>query len=154
EHAGYEHYEISNFARPGHRSRHNQRYWTQRDVVGLGPGAHSNLGPLRWRNPENIDTWRTAIAAGGLPRTQPENLDLEAAMEEALFRMMRRRDGFVLDAIDDATVAFLTWLRSSRGESATRESWIEQDQRTARLTREGWLRSDALLLDIINHPIE
>jgi oxygen-independent coproporphyrinogen-3 oxidase len=149
ERAGFEHYEISNFARPGFRSRHNQRYWLQHDVVGLGPGAHSNLGPVRWRNPEDIDAWRAAISNWALPRTTPITLDLQTAMEEAMFRMMRRRDGFPFDAKDDASVFFHTWLQSPRGEAATREGWIAQDSHSARLTREGWLRSDALLLDIV-----
>jgi len=51
---GYEHYEISNFARPGHRSRHNMKYWTDAEFLGFGPSAHSYLGGRRWANAADL----------------------------------------------------------------------------------------------------
>lgn len=54
ESLGFEHYEISNFARPGHRSRHNLKYWTDGEYLGLGPSAHSYVGGERWSNPADL----------------------------------------------------------------------------------------------------
>jgi len=51
---GYEHYEISNFARPGHRSRHNMKYWTDAEFLGFGPSAHSYLDGRRWANAADV----------------------------------------------------------------------------------------------------
>lgn len=55
--AGFEHYEISNFARPGHRSRHNSRYWAQGEYLGFGPGAHSDFGGRRLQSPRSLQQW-------------------------------------------------------------------------------------------------
>jgi oxygen-independent coproporphyrinogen-3 oxidase len=65
--AGIAQYEISSYARPGHRSRHNQRYWQRRDVLGLGPSAASLLGDRRFRNARELGVWREALAAGLSP---------------------------------------------------------------------------------------
>src|SRR3989442_5567552 len=51
---GFEHYEISNFARPGHRSRHNLKYWTNQEYLGFGPSAHSYVGDRRWADARDL----------------------------------------------------------------------------------------------------
>jgi oxygen-independent coproporphyrinogen-3 oxidase len=62
--AGLERYEVSNFARPGRRSRHNLGYWRRQDYVGLGPGAHGALGPVRYWTQRSEPRWRTAVRDG------------------------------------------------------------------------------------------
>ena len=62
ETAGYEQYEISNVARPGHRARHNLKYWTDGEWRGFGCGAHSTIGGVRWKNRSVID-WRNEFDA-------------------------------------------------------------------------------------------
>ncbi len=61
--AGIAQYEISSYARPGHRSRHNQRYWTRSDVLGIGPSAASLFGERRLRNARSLADWRAALGA-------------------------------------------------------------------------------------------
>ena len=56
--AGYQQYEISNVCRPGRRSRHNLKYWTDGDWLGFGPGAHSTWRGTRWRNIASTDGLR------------------------------------------------------------------------------------------------
>lgn len=142
---GYEHYEISNFARPGARSRHNQRYWTRADVLGLGPGAHSNLGARRWANPEDLDAWAGATDAGHLARGAVEELDTEAALSERLFTHLRRREGLSA-AIDPALFARAgEWAR----RSPTYSDLYHADDARFQLTPRGWLLADAVVREIL-----
>lgn len=94
--AGYRHYEVSNFARPGFHSRHNEGYWTRRPYLGLGPGAHSFDGAARWRNEESIERWFTRVESGELPREDRRTLDARAASEEGVFLGLRRSRGLRL----------------------------------------------------------
>jgi oxygen-independent coproporphyrinogen-3 oxidase len=91
--AGLARYEISSYARPGHRSRHNQRYWTRSDVVGLGPSAASLVGERRLRNARAFADWRRALEAGESPAVEDESLTPEEARREALYLGLRRIEG-------------------------------------------------------------
>jgi oxygen-independent coproporphyrinogen-3 oxidase len=91
--AGIAQYEISSYARAGHRSRHNQRYWQRLDVLGIGPSAASLLGDRRCRNARDLADWREALAAGRSPVVESEILSSEAARREALYLGLRRLDG-------------------------------------------------------------
>jgi oxygen-independent coproporphyrinogen-3 oxidase len=91
--AGLAQYEISSFARPGHRSRHNQRYWLREDVLGLGPSAASLLGDRRTKNAPRRGEWAAAIARGERAVAEEETLDLPAIRREALYLGLRRIEG-------------------------------------------------------------
>jgi oxygen-independent coproporphyrinogen-3 oxidase len=91
--AGIAQYEISSYARAGHCSRHNQRYWLRRDVLGLGPSAASLVGGRRFRNARELGAWREALASGRSPVVESELLSKEDARREALFLGLRRLDG-------------------------------------------------------------
>lgn len=142
---GYEHYEISNFARPGRRSRHNQRYWTRQDVLPLGPGAHGNVGAARWANPDDLETWGSCIDDGRLAHGEPERLTEVAALGERLFTFLRRSDG-IARAGDPTLHALLDDWRRGIPES---EKWIVEVGASLRLTRQGWLVSDAIIRDVL-----
>ncbi len=94
--AGYEHYEISNWARPGHRSRHNMVYWRNGPWLGLGPGAASHLGGARWVNEARLGPYAAAMAAGTLPRRDREPPDPERELAEAAILGLRLREGICL----------------------------------------------------------
>ncbi len=91
--AGIAQYEISSYARAGHRSRHNQRYWLRRDVLGIGPSAASLVGERRFRNARELGAWREALAAGRSPVVESEVLSEAEARREAIFLGLRRLDG-------------------------------------------------------------
>ena len=96
--AGLEHYETSNFARPGFRSRHNQGYWTGRPYLGLGAGAHGFLPHhgafgVRWWNHRPPQRWIDAVAEGARPEDGREELDRASALLEAVMLGLRQRDG-------------------------------------------------------------
>lgn len=94
--SGYEQYELSNFARPGYRSRHNQVYWRNGDYLGLGPGASSHLGGRRWTNERRLDRYRAALAAGRLPVAEAEALGREREMSDTVILGLRLLEGVPL----------------------------------------------------------
>jgi oxygen-independent coproporphyrinogen-3 oxidase len=91
--AGYEHYEISNFARQGHRSRHNWDCWTGADYLGVGVSAHSYVDGERWWNTKDLDDYLRRVAAGVSPRDGGERLQEDAARAEALWLALRTCEG-------------------------------------------------------------
>jgi oxygen-independent coproporphyrinogen-3 oxidase len=98
--AGYEHYEISNWALPGLRSQHNLKYWRREPYLGLGAGAHSFTGRQRWANVHDPAAYATAIEKGGLPIEQLETVTEKQALEEELFLGMRQLEGIDLAGIE------------------------------------------------------
>lgn len=93
EAAGLRWYEISNWARPGHESRHNRLYWTQGEYLGVGCSAHSHLGGRRWWNVRTPERYIDAVAGGGSPEAGAEELDPEARRLEGLQLALRTATG-------------------------------------------------------------
>jgi oxygen-independent coproporphyrinogen-3 oxidase len=91
--AGYHHYEISNWAKPGFESKHNLKYWRREPYLGFGAGAHSFSGTERWANTHDAAAYVTAVQGGRLPVEQQEKLTAESALEEELFLGLRQLDG-------------------------------------------------------------
>lgn len=94
---GFDHYEISNFARPGHRSRHNLKYWTDQEYLGFGPSAHSYLGGERWSNPADLSGYLRS-GGEGVERV----LDPQSRLgrgTEALLAGLRLSEGVDLKAL-------------------------------------------------------
>jgi len=98
--AGYHHYEISNWAKPGFESRHNLKYWRREAYLGFGAGAHSFSGTERWANTHDAAEYVRAIEGGRLPIEQHEKLTAESALEEELFLGLRQLDGIDLAQIE------------------------------------------------------
>ncbi len=98
---GYEHYEISNYARPGRRSRHNQVYWRRGNYVGFGCAAHSFLREpefgVRWRNPDTIEEYMRTIRDGRPPGKEKHHIGRREAMAEKLFLGLRLLEGVDLE---------------------------------------------------------
>ena len=91
--AGYQRYEISNYALPGYESKHNLSYWQDVDYLGLGSGAHSYWQGTRYENPRGIDDYISVLEAGRLPATLEEQVDRQAHMEEYCFLGLRTAAG-------------------------------------------------------------
>jgi oxygen-independent coproporphyrinogen-3 oxidase len=98
--AGYHHYEISNWAKPGFESRHNLKYWRREAYLGFGAGAHSFSGMQRWANAHDAASYVNAIQNNLLPVEQVERLTPEAALEEELFLGLRQLDGIDVSRIE------------------------------------------------------
>ena len=91
--AGFEHYEVSSFALPGRRSRHNSAYWTGAPYLGLGPAAHSFDGFRRRANLSSLTGWAEALSTGGDPRAFVELLTPSQRRLETLYLGLRRVEG-------------------------------------------------------------
>ena len=87
--AGYGWYEVSNFALPGRKARHNLAYWRARPYLGLGPGAVSTVGARRWTNVADPAAWASALAAGASPPREVEDLGAATRARERLLLSAR-----------------------------------------------------------------
>jgi putative oxygen-independent coproporphyrinogen III oxidase len=87
--AGYDWYEVSNFALPGRKARHNLAYWRARPYLGLGPGAVSTVGARRWTNVADTAAWAAALAAGAPPSREVEDLPAATRARERLLLAVR-----------------------------------------------------------------
>jgi oxygen-independent coproporphyrinogen-3 oxidase len=88
--AGYEHYEISNWALPGFESKHNLKYWRREPYFGFGAGAHSFNGTQRWANAHDPGSYAGTIAQGRFCVEQLETVTPEQSLEEELFLGLRK----------------------------------------------------------------
>ncbi|MGH7712228.1 MAG: radical SAM family heme chaperone HemW [Gemmatimonadaceae bacterium] len=132
--AGLEHYEVSNYARPGHASRHNSAYWRQIPYLGLGPSAHSLDGCERRWNTREYQAWSAQVLAGVDPVAGSEVLTSEQRSLERTYLGLRAASGLGVDQVQPEIVD--RWRE---------QGWADGDEVTVRLTAQGWLRLDALV---------
>ncbi|PAP77303.1 radical SAM family heme chaperone HemW [Rubrivirga marina] len=152
---GFEHYEISSFARPGHRSQHNQSYWAHETVLGLGPSAHSfwretRSRGWRWADVAHLGRWQGLLLGGESPIEWREQIGPDELADEAVLLGLRRLvDGLDLDVLErDYGVDLLT---DRRAELAALEGAGLVDVRPGRvrLTVEGAAVADAVALRLV-----
>jgi oxygen-independent coproporphyrinogen-3 oxidase len=101
EEAGYEHYEISNYARPGFESVHNRAYWLGEDYLGIGPSAVSTIGMQRWQNVCDYRAYINRVLSGEATRTTSENLTHDMKRTERIALGLRTRDGLCASELKD-----------------------------------------------------
>ena len=138
--AGFEHYEVSNFARPGAESRHNQAYWQHRPYIGLGPGAHSFEPPVRSWNVRDWAEYRRLLENGGSAEEGREVLAADDAALERVWLGLRASSGLAL--------SLLTAAQRARAAEWERSGLAERAADMVRLTREGWLLLDRLAVEL------
>ena len=140
--AGLGWYEVSNWARgEAARCRHNLLYWTGGDWWGVGPGAHSHVGGVRWWNVKHPAAYADRLAAGLSPAHAREVLDPESRRVERVLLELRLRDGLPTTALDGGGRAAVPGL-------ADRGLLVQDDERLV-LTREGRLLADAAVRDLL-----
>jgi len=108
--AGLANYEVSNWARPGHESRHNNLYWNQCDYRGFGCSAHSHRSGRRWWNLRTPDRYVEAIGRGDPVEASSEQLDADTRRFERLQLALRTRDGVPSDSFSSETLDLLEGL--------------------------------------------
>ncbi|HEX6435337.1 MAG TPA: radical SAM family heme chaperone HemW [Gemmatimonadales bacterium] len=131
---GYDHYEVSSAALPGHRSRHNSAYWRRAPFIGLGPSAHSGYGKERRWNLREWVAYERAVTTGASPVAGRELLDQDAIRLEELYLGLRTNDGLPAGLL--APGVRERWEQSG---------WASCAEDRLQLTPEGWLRLDALV---------
>jgi oxygen-independent coproporphyrinogen-3 oxidase len=147
EEKGWEHYEISNFALPGHRSRHNSGYWSGMSYLGLGPSAHSYDQVSRQWNIANNSLYVAGVRSGAIPMEQ-EQLTAVQRCNEYLLTRLRTKEGI------DPTVFQAQFGRPASDRLCERMQSFEASGRIKRgnghycLTREGKLFADAITADL------
>lgn len=138
--AGYQHYEVSNYARHGHRARHNSAYWLGVPYLGLGPAAHGFDGEVRRWNEREYAGWRRRLDSAEDPIAGEEHLTAEQQALERVYIGLRSDRGVSVEGRDMPVVG--RWLA---------EGWGRVDDGILRLTPLGWLRLDALVAALTDH---
>jgi oxygen-independent coproporphyrinogen-3 oxidase len=149
ESAGFEQYELSNFARPGFRCRHNETYWAGRSYYGFGPGAARYLGGRRETNHRSVTTWMARVLSAKSPVGDIDELSPADRARESLVVGLRRTggvsrsefralSGFDLEAIAGAAIA-----------KHCASGLLEQTPENVRLTREGRFLADTVIVDCL-----
>jgi len=146
---GYEHYEISNFAKPGFRCRHNVNYWRNGQYLGLGAGAHSYLKGERSANIKAPGDYMTKMAEGGSALEFRERLSPRAALGEALMLGLRLTEG--IDVEDYGNKYGIDFNREygSTVKELCEEGLLEMEGRCLRLSRSGILLSDEVFIRLV-----
>jgi putative oxygen-independent coproporphyrinogen III oxidase len=145
---GLEHYEVSNYARPGHRSRHNQIYWRAEEYLGLGPGACGYLGDVRYGNVKPVERYGSMVARGLSPLGTHETLTPRQRLAERLILGLRLRDGVPMEWIDERVAAEPGRLPAVLEAWRERGLLVEGEGRLS-LTEAGFLLSDALFMELL-----
>ncbi|HSE06792.1 MAG TPA: radical SAM family heme chaperone HemW [Methylomirabilota bacterium] len=146
--AGFEHYEISNYACPDHRSRHNQRYWRWEEYVALGPGACGFLGHVRYGNVKPVERYCSLVEGGALPLQTHEVLTARQALAEQLILGLRTSDGVAAERLAERCALERGRLPGVLAAWRERGLLTEGDGRV-RLTEAGFLLSDALFTELL-----
>lgn len=139
--AGFEHYEVSNYARPGHRSLHNEAYWRGADYLGLGPSAFSTIARHRWKNIADTTAWMASLAGGRVPIVESEELDNASWLTERVALELRTSDGL------DTTQRTINTEQLARLRQL---NLIQPGPGNIRLTREGFALADTIALELLS----
>ncbi len=137
--AGYEHYEVSNFALPGLRCRHNEGYWTFRPYLGFGPSAHSFAGGKRFWNVADLREYTDRLSRNQLPVAGTERIGGNKRRLEAIALGLRRREGVLLEWIGE---------KKDRIASLVDEGIALVEDGSLKLTEKGFLLADAVAAEL------
>ncbi len=142
--AGYEHNEVSNFARPGHRCRHNEAYWTGRPYFAAGPGAARYIAGRREMNHRSTTTYIQRVLSGQSPVAESEELSPEDHARERLVFALRRLEGISPAEFEQETGFSVEQLVAEPLAKFIAQGHFAHTTDNLRLTRRGLLVSDAL----------
>jgi oxygen-independent coproporphyrinogen-3 oxidase len=147
--AGFEHYEISNFARPDRRCRHNAVYWANHAYYGFGVGAARYVGGKRELNVRGLKDYLKRVLAGESPTFQSEELGQEERARETAVIQLRRGDGIFRNDFQIQTGYDLDVLMGQKIARHAEAGLLEDSGDQVRLTRQGKCVADALVADLL-----
>ena len=149
---GYDHYEVSNFAKPGYRSRHNSSYWQGKKYLGLGPSAHSYNGVIRKWNVANNNNYIKAINSGTV-ETETEVLTETEKMNEYIMVSLRTMEGLDLEKIKSVWGEEKLKTVNERLIRFKENDLVIKEANKIKLTEEGMLRADGIAADLFAYTI-
>lgn len=147
--AGFEQYEVSNFARPGFRCRHNERYWANEAYFGFGVGAARYISGVRELNTRDTQIYIRKLLAGESPTFQTEQLGSRDRAFETIGTQLRRSDGIGRARFHEQTGFDLDQLVGSRLAALIDGGLLIDDGRAVRFTRRGLCVADAVIEDLM-----
>jgi oxygen-independent coproporphyrinogen-3 oxidase len=147
--AGFEQYELSNFARPGFRSRHNEVYWTGRPFFGFGPGAARYAAGRRELNHRSVTTWINRVLAGQSPIADAEELSPEGRARELIMLNLRRCQGLAPAEFLAQTGFDFHELAGDALPRHLRQGLLEEIDGHVRLTRDGRFLADTVFAEYV-----
>lgn len=139
---GYRHYEISNYARDGHLSRHNLAYWRGEDYYGLGPGAYGTIAGIRYHNTEDTNAYISLLAKGQLPTCTRETISPAQRRTELLGLQLRTDEGLPAHLLRQQDAPFLDMLQQEGLASFTADGHLQ-------LTLRGQLVADEIAVGLM-----
>lgn len=145
--AGYVHYEISNFAKPGKESRHNTLYWKNREYVGMGAGASGYINHVRYTNHKDLLLYTRMIKRNLVPRAFEETIDEDMRKKEMLFLGLRLTKGVDKSEYLECFGRTLDEDFGAVIQKHVETGMLENDEKAVRLTLEGLLQSNEILVD-------
>lgn len=147
--AGYERYEISNFARPGAACRHNLAYWRSARWIGLGAGAHSHAAGRRWKNVDDPAEYAARVEAGRAPIEWAEGGDPERRVFESLMMGLRLGEGIDLQRLGQAHGIDVHARHAAAIEKHLRGGLLSRDGAVLRLTARGFDLANRVIADFL-----
>ncbi|MEO8766267.1 MAG: radical SAM family heme chaperone HemW [Ginsengibacter sp.] len=147
--AGYEHYEISNFAKPGYRSRHNSSYWQGKKYTGIGPSAHSYDGTTRKWNISNNAVYINSVRKNTIPFEEEKLTDVQR-LNEYVMISLRTMEGLDLDTIEKKFSRAESERIKSSVKGYLEKKWILLIDEKIMLTDEGKLFADGIASDLFS----
>jgi oxygen-independent coproporphyrinogen-3 oxidase len=144
---GFEHYEISNYARPGFRSHHNLTYWRAAEYLAAGPGGCGFIGAVRYANVKPLARYCATVEAGTLPVDTFERLSPAQRAAERLILGLRTADGVPTAALSERAEGDPGLTRTLADWQATGRL-VDEGGRT-RMSEAGFLVSDTLFVDLL-----
>ena len=143
EKAGFEHYEISNFSKPGFESRHNLMYWDNAEYYGIGAGASGYVDGVRYKNHGPIRHYLQAVEAGNA-RVQEEVLTLKEKMEEEMFLGLRKKSGVSKKRFEEKFGLSFEDQYGSVVSELTEQGLLVPDRDIVRMTKQGLFLGDTV----------
>jgi oxygen-independent coproporphyrinogen-3 oxidase len=147
--AGFEQYELSNFAQPGFRCRHNEVYWAGKPFFGFGPGAARYAAGRRELNHRSVTTWINRVLAGQSPIAESEELSPEGRARELVMLNLRRCEGLNLADFREQTGFDFHQLAGDALPRHLRQGLLEECEGHIRLTREGRFLADTVFAEYV-----
>lgn len=143
EKAGFEHYEISNFSKPGFESRHNLMYWDNAEYYGIGAGASGYVDGVRYKNHGPIRHYLQAVEAGHA-RVQEEVLTLNEKMEEEMFLGLRKKSGVSKKRFEEKFGVSFEDQYGAVVSDLTEQGLLVPDRDIVRMTKQGLFLGDTV----------